>query len=696
MIRSLFFIYFLFSFFSIFSQRFRCGCSELTRENYTSSRNQFEKIRGNEFLKNAGLSRYFFNKKEYDKAYEKATLALDLWSKESFKNRNKASVCQLDSMRFEEIKRLSAYCEIEKMIAYPTIVGWSNLISKFSATINLEEASYHRDSLMLSAIIETKKSDKVQEFINQFPNSYFINKAREFYCEFQYNEEVPVETLENLESFVEKHADNCKIDQVHFSIYSIFRKTQQIKELERYISKYPNQPWVTQAWRAIYELYVGEWDEEKISSFRSLYPNYPFMEELTRDLALLNEELYPIEKDGLYGYINAKGKVVIPFSYEDAGFFNNGIAVVQQNEKFGAINKRNQVIIPFHYETIYDFDQDVAIAGDTSFYGLISKTGEIIVSFKYTEIKKINPVVFVFQDSTGFGFFNVRGIPLKNEVYEEITELPGGMFKCKVNAKIGILNAKLNEIVPMQFDEVEKFDDTLFIVNLSGKYGIYNANKGMLVQPNYERIKILDASKSLMLVKKLKELQICKFSGTKHISLSFEYSQRLFDLISFYQNTSVFSQKGKFGILDGNGKVVLKPQYEEMGKTNSLTPFKLNNQWGFLNQTAVKVNPMYDACYTPNKLGYVVEKNGKQGVIDYNGKEIISLQYNSVKWLKEGYYILDFNGLLGLANEFGTIIVPCGNKSIQAMNSDLFLLQNSNEIRYFIPSKSLWIKAQDE
>ncbi|MFM7473715.1 MAG: WG repeat-containing protein, partial [Crocinitomicaceae bacterium] len=250
----------------------------------------------------------------------------------------------------------------------------------------------------------------------QFPNSYFINKAREFYCEFQYNEEVPVETLENLESFVEKHADNCKIDQVHFSIYSIFRKTQQIKELERYISKYPNQPWVTQAWRAIYELYVGEWDEDKISSFRSLYPNYPFMEELTRDLALLNEELYPIEKDGLYGYINAKGKVVIPFSYEDAGFFNNGIAVVQQNEKFGAINKRNQVIIPFHYETIYDFDQDVAIAGDSSFYGLISKTGEIVVSFKYTEIKKINPVVFVFQDSIGFGFYNVRGIPLKKEV----------------------------------------------------------------------------------------------------------------------------------------------------------------------------------------------------------------------------------------------------------------------------------------
>ncbi len=696
MMRSLFFIYILFSFHSIFSQRFSCGCSELKVENYASSRNQFEKLTHNKFLKNAGLSRYFFVRKENELAYERASLALDLWSKVSLKVRIKAAACQLDSIRLEEIKRLSAYSEFEKMITYPTVEGWSNLISKFNTTINMEEASYHRDSLILFEIFETKKSEKVREFITQFPNSYFINKAREFYCEFQYNEEVPIETLENLESFVEKHSDNCKIDQVHFSIYSLFEKTQRIEELQRYISKYPNQPWVNQAWRAIYELYVGEWNEDKIATFRKTYPNYPFMDELTRDLDLLNEELYPIEKDGLYGYTNAKGKVMIPYSYEDAGFFKNGIAVVQKNEKFGAINKRNQVIIPFHYETIYDFDQDIAIAGDTIFYGLISKNGEKIVPFNYIEIKKISPVVYVFQDSLGYGFYNVKGIQLKKEIYEDVTELPGGLFKCKVNSKIGILNVKLNEIVPIQFDDVEKFDDTLFIVKQSGKYGVYNANKGILVQPNYERLKILDASKGIMQIKKSKEILICKFNGVRQITFSMEYSPELFDLISFHQNMSVFSQKGKFGIIDVNGKILLKPQYQEMGRTNFLTPIKLNNQWGFLNQTTVKVNPIYDAYYTPNKSAYIVEKNGKQGLIDYNGKEIIALQYNSVKWLKEGYYILDSNGLLGLADQFGSIIVPCTNKSIQAKDSDLFLLQNSGEMRYFIPSKSLWIKAQNE
>lgn len=112
-----------------------------------------------------------------------------------------------------------------------------------------------------------------------------------------------------------------------------------------------------------------------------------------------------------------------------------------------------------------------------------------------------------------------------------------------MNSKIGILNVKLNEIVPIQFDDVEKFDDTLFIVKQSGKYGIYNANKGILVQPNYERLKILDASKGLMQIKKSKEIIICKFNGVKQITFSMEYSPELFDLISFHQNMSVFSQK---------------------------------------------------------------------------------------------------------------------------------------------------------
>lgn len=39
--------------------------------------------------------------------------------------------------------------------------------------------------------------------------------------------------------------------------------------------------------------------------------------------------LFPFQQDGLYGYVNDKGKVVIPFLYEEAGLFRNGRALVK-------------------------------------------------------------------------------------------------------------------------------------------------------------------------------------------------------------------------------------------------------------------------------------------------------------------------------------------------------------------------------
>jgi len=686
---------FLTTIFSAYSQRFKCGCNELVKENYASSQNFFERISKNEFLKNAGLARFFFTKGEYEKAYEGANLALNLWGKQSGFAKKKAELCQVDSIRLEEIKCLSANLEFEKLLNWPTAEGWTHYIEKYNLSSNIERATYYRDSLIISHIIQTRKSENVKEFIELYPNSFFIPKAKELFCEFQYNEFVPFENLEYLELFAKEHVDNCKIEQVQFSIFSIYEKTQRIPELQRYIENYPNQPWVQQAWQAIYKLYTEEWNYNKIDDFRREFPNYPFADELIRDIALLNEDLFPFEKDGFFGFINERGEVRIPPSYEDVSFFKNDIAVVQQAGKFGAINKRNQMVVSCLYNTLYDFDQDVTIVGDSLYFGLISKSGEVIVPMSYIEIKRISPLVFIFQDTLGYRFHNSKGAILKRDIYQEITPLSNGNLRCKLNSKIGVLNSKLTEIVPIQFDDVELVSDSLFIVKQSDKYGIYDAKKGIIVNPIYERLKVLDASKGLMLVKKAKELQICKFNGSKHIALSFEYSPKLFEIISFHQNVTTFSQKGKFGSMDINGKIQLKPQFDEMGSTNILTPFKSNNQWGFLSQNLVQVSPRYDAFYTLNKLGFIVEKNGKQGVIDFTGKEIISVQYNSVKWVKEGYYILDANGFLGLADQFGTIIAPCDNKTIQVKGSDLFLLQNSNETRYFIPSKSLWIIAHE-
>ena len=49
--------------------------------------------------------------------------------------------------------------------------------------------------------------------------------------------------------------------------------------------------------------------------------------------------------EGLWGYIDRSGKIVIPCEWEEAGEFNGGIASVRKGWKYGCINASGQLVI---------------------------------------------------------------------------------------------------------------------------------------------------------------------------------------------------------------------------------------------------------------------------------------------------------------------------------------------------------------
>lgn len=53
-----------------------------------------------------------------------------------------------------------------------------------------------------------------------------------------------------------------------------------------------------------------------------------------------------VKLNGKAGFINTKGKEVIPFVYDDADSFSEGLAPVKNNELWGFINKKKQTRNP--------------------------------------------------------------------------------------------------------------------------------------------------------------------------------------------------------------------------------------------------------------------------------------------------------------------------------------------------------------
>lgn len=75
------------------------------------------------------------------------------------------------------------------------------------------------------------------------------------------------------------------------------------------------------------------------------------------------------------GFINEAGEDVIPFNYDDAGDFSEGLAGIKCNGKWGYANSQSEEIISCRYDCVWRFSEGVALVELGGKYGYVDKYG---------------------------------------------------------------------------------------------------------------------------------------------------------------------------------------------------------------------------------------------------------------------------------------------------------------------------------
>ena len=87
----------------------------------------------------------------------------------------------------------------------------------------------------------------------------------------------------------------------------------------------------------------------------------------------------------LYGFVDDKGNLVVPYKYTDAHDFSGGLAAVCDDEgKWGFIDKGGNIIIPFKYDGVSwnSFQDGFALVQIGDKYGYVDKQGNDTYSLK--------------------------------------------------------------------------------------------------------------------------------------------------------------------------------------------------------------------------------------------------------------------------------------------------------------------------
>ena len=200
-----------------------------------------------------------------------------------------------------------------------------------------------------------------------------------------------------------------------------------------------------------------------------------------------NDSLGVFCTDKKRGYYNSyTGKIVIPAQYRRAWVFSEGLAAVQKNGMIGFINRKGDVVIPFRYPyhgnplSSFVFENGHCIVADTTGKcGVINRKGEWIIHPKYDNIDAYEE--YVIASSAG-----VR----KQLTYEEKT----------INSFV------VDNIKALTFTEKERYENKdgeivyldievktgLFSYSVGGRCGLMDANCRRLTDPLYSRIIAVD------------------------------------------------------------------------------------------------------------------------------------------------------------------------------------------------------------
>jgi hypothetical protein len=313
-----------------------------------------------------------------------------------------------------------------------------------------------------------------------------------------------------------------------------------------------------------------------------------------------------VKKDGKWGYIDKAGKVAIPYYFDEAFGFSEGLAPVRIGKKWGYIGRDGKFRLNPVFENVHNFHNGRALVGfldpqtKTVVNGFITHAGEMILvlpdnQFGYDFHDNLARVRLDQGPTTYFGFVDTMGQWVMEPKFELAMDFNEGAAPVYYKGKWGFIELKGHVIIEPKFDLAFNFHENRAYVEMGNK-STYIDGTGTPVLP---------------------ELMT---------DIDFTYNEGL----------TGFKKNGKIGFMDRSGIEIIPAKFDNPDFTQfseglvkvAVKDAKGGLKWGFADKTGNVVIPMQFQSVKDFHYGVAVaQQDGKFGVINTKGAWIVKPVY---------------------------------------------------------------------
>ncbi|WP_144029022.1 WG repeat-containing protein [Paenibacillus rigui] len=284
--------------------------------------------------------------------------------------------------------------------------------------------------------------------------------------------------------------------------------------------------------------------------------------------------LYPVVKDGKYGYMDQKGKLRIPMQYSSALDFKEGLALVWNPVVNGwsYIDMKGNEVIPARFNDAEPFSEGRAAVKITSGpkdtrQGYIDRDGKLIdmpdILYGSSFSEGMAAVAVEGMNSQGsaylYGYMNKQGQMVIKPQFDFAYPFSWHMARVEYNGKAGFIQQDGSIAIPIEFDDARDFYQGTAAVKVGDRWGYLWSAGSWHIQPQYEEAG--DFSEDLAAVRKDGKWGYINPEGTMVIPAIFDAAEAFSEGLA-----AVRVGDWQWGYIDTKGTVVIPPTYYDADK----------------------------------------------------------------------------------------------------------------------------------
>ncbi|MCB0636602.1 MAG: WG repeat-containing protein, partial [Lewinella sp.] len=374
-----------------------------------------------------------------------------------------------------------------------------------------------------------------------------------------------------------------------------------------------------------------------------------------REVSDFSEGLAAVKLGNYWGFIDKQGDWVIENQYRRVGNFQGGLAWADSPGGFGYINPDNQWLIQPAFSKAFDFQAGVARVVSDGAYGLINQDGSFLVRPRFIDIGPFNEqglaIASFGRDRVRYGLLDREGELITTDDFRSIGPFREGRAVVKDRQGYGFIDTTGQIVIPTIYSKAGDFHEGRAVVQQNGKCGFVDADGELIVPCAYSRCQDFSGGRAVV------------YQGIKNA-----------------------------GIIDRDGRLIVEPSLDRLLEFQEGRGLMRDEAYRFYYIT--EQTSLYDGYYesaTPFQHGVaVVRINGKWGIINQRGIEIIPPKYDHIESFEDGYAKVRIEGFNGLSNLNGELLVQPHYELITYAGDGLFRVEQGDKVGYF-DTEGRWV-----